>query len=392
MRHDLLRFLCPVVFGAMLIDVAESAHADDPLVFISAFAPGEQGGIHAFSVDLKAGVLKPVARTTGVENPFFLAISPDRKFLYSIHAKNFGGAENEQIAAYEIAGRTGELKLLNRQSAMGTAACYLHVDATGKTVLVANYSSGSVASLPVKPDGSLGEAASFFKHADPAVAASRQSDSKSAPKGQEKVSHAHCIITSPDNRLVFAADLGLDQVLCYRLDGAKGTLTPNRQPFVRSPAGAGPRHLTFHPNGKQLYAINEIGNSVTVFDYDAEAGVLLEQQTISTVPQDFSGQSFCADLKITPNGKFLYGTNRGHHSIAAYRIDDNGRLTLIEIVPSLGQGPQNLLVTPGGELLLCANMPENNVAVFRIDAKSGGLTPAGDPNAIPSPSCIRLLP
>jgi len=353
----------------------------DPLVYISAFAAGDQGGIHAYRVDLKTGALKLVHRTAGVENPFFLAVSPDRKFLYSIHAREFGGKDNEEVAAFEIAGSSGQLKFLNRQSARGTAACYLHVDKTGKTVLVANYSSGSVASLPIKEDGSLGEAASFFKHADP-----------TADAAQKKTSHAHSILTSPDNKFVFAADLGLDQILSYRLDAASSKLTPNQPPFVRTPAGAGPRHITFHPNGKQFYAINELANSVSLFDYDADSGVLVEKQTISTLPKEFDGRSACADLKITPNGRFLYGTNRGHDSIAAYRIGDDGRLTLIGIEPSLGAGPQNLAIMPGGELLLCANLPGNNVAAFRIDPQTGGLKSAGPPVTMPSPSCIMVVP
>jgi len=367
--------------GAILSNIIPTANADEPLVFISAFATGDKGSIHAFQLESKTGQLKPLHHTTGVENPFFLAVSNNQKFLYSIHAKNFGVKENEQIAAYQIEGRTGRLKLLNRQSSLGTAACYLDVDATGKTVLVANYSTGSVASLPVKADGSLGEAASFVRHTGSSVDPARQ-----------KEPHAHCIVVSPDNRFVFAADLGLDQVLSYRLDAKTSKLTPNDPPFAKSPAGAGPRHLTFHPNGKRVYVINELSNSVTVFNYDVKSGSLTENQTISTVPQNFKGTSHCADLKITPNGRFLYGTNRGHDSIAAYRIGDDGRLTLIGIEPSLGKGPQNLAIMPGGEMLLCANMPGNNVATFRIDSKTGGLKSVGEPIVITSPSCIMVLP
>jgi 6-phosphogluconolactonase len=169
-------------------------------------------------------------------------------------------------------------------------------------------------------------------------------------------------------------------------------LSPNSQPFVRTPPGVGPRHLTFHPNGKHLYAINELGNSVTLFDFDAKTGILIERQTVSTVPDDFAGKSYCADLKITPDGKFLYGTNRGHDSIAGYRLAEDGRLTRIGITPSLGKGPQNLAILAGGRLLLCANMPGNNVAVFRIDPQSGALTSTGAPVPVPGPSCIRALP
>lgn len=381
MSFNPLRLLSSLVVAAMLTASASNLRADEPLVFVSAFAPGTQGAINAYQLDQKAGTLKLVKSTGGVEHPFFLALSPDRKFLYSIHAKQFGGKEPENVAAFEVLGRTGELKPLNRASAKGTAACYLHIDATGQTVLVANYSSGSIAALPAAKDGSLSESATFIQHVGSSVNQARQ-----------KEPHAHAIITSPDNRFVYAADLGLDQVLCYRLDANTSKLTPNDPPFAKSPAGAGPRHLTFHPNGKHLYVINELLNSVTVFAYDASTGALTEQQTISTLPDDFKGTSYCADLKITPNGKFLFGTNRGHDSIAAYQIAADGKLSLIAIEPSLGKGPQNLAITPSGELLLCANMPGKNIAVFRIDATTGKLTSTGTPLEQTSPSCIMLLP
>jgi 6-phosphogluconolactonase len=367
--------------GALVGSMTFQASAAGPLVFITSFAGGEKGAITAFELDPDHGELKQVQQTKDVQNPFFLALSPDGKHLYSIDAKKFGGGEEEQIAAYEIVGRSGELKRLNQQSARGSAACYLHVDATGKTLLVANYSSGSVASLPIKADGSLDEAASFVQHSGSSVDPARQ-----------KAPHAHSIITGPNNRFVYAADLGLDQVLIYRLNAADAKLTPNVPPFAKTPAGAGPRHLAFHPNGKWLYAINELSNSVTLFDHNAETGALTETQTISTLPEGFTGRSFCADVKITPDGRFLYGTNRGHDSVAAYRIGEDGQLTLLGIEPSLGKGPQNLAITHDGKLLLCANMPGNNVAPFRIDSKTGGLKSVGEPVALTSPSCILLLP
>lgn len=367
-----------LLFVVVALLCSVSAFADEKLVFITAFAPGDKGGIHAFLLDTATGGLKPIQSTGEVSNPFYLAVSPNHKFLYSIHAKSFGGKEAEQIAAYEIVGTKGELKLLNRQSAKGSAACYLAVDATGKTVLVSNYSTGSVASLPVKADGSLEEAASFFQHAGDLP-----------PK---KGPHAHCFVVSPDNRFALAADLGLDQVLVYRLDASAGKLTANTPPFVTFPKGAGPRHLTFHPNGKRVYVINETNNSITFFEYDIEAGKLTEKQNLPTLPADFKGKSYCADLKITPDGKFLYGTNRGHDSIAKYRIADDGQLSLLGNEPSLGKGPQNLAITADGKLLLCANMPGNNVAVFRIDSQSGALTSVGTPISTPSPSCLKIMP
>lgn len=363
-----------------MVTVAASSHAADPLVFVSAFAAGDEGAIHAYRLNLKTGKLKLAHRTTDVEHPFFTALSPDGKFLYSIHAKQFGGKENEEVAAYAIEGRSGRLKLLNRTSAMGTASCYLDVDATGKTVLVSNYSTGSVAALPVNKDGSLGEAASFIQHAGSSVDPKRQ-----------KGPYAHSIIVSPDNRFAYAADLGIDKILIYRLDPKTAKLAPGSPSFVKTPSGGGPRHLTFHPNGKHLYAINELKNSVTRFDQNAKTGALSIRETVSTLPDDFEGKSHTADLKITPNGRFLYGTNRGHDSIAIYRLAKDGGLKRIGIEPSLGKGPQNLLITPDGGLLLCANMPGNNVVVFRIDQKTGALKAVGEPVSVPKPSCIRLL-
>jgi len=374
------RCLFSLVLGVVLIFSSLAATAADPTVFISAFAAGDQGAIHAFQLNLDTGSLKPMHRTTDVEHPFFLALSPNHKFLYSIHAPGqFGGKQNEQVAAFEIVGSGGELKLLNRQSSRGTASCYLDVDDTGKTVVVANYSTGSVAAFPVQEDGSLGEASSFDQH-----------KGSSVDPGRQEGPHAHCIVISPDNRFVLSADLGLDKIMNYRLDPAAAKLSPNDQPFVRTPPAAGPRHLTFHPNGKRVYVINELANSVTFFDYDPKSGFLIERQTISTLPADFDDTSYCADVKITPNGQFLYGTNRGHDSVAVYEIGSNGLLTLVEIKPSRGKGPQNLAIAAGGKLLLCANMPGNNVAVFRIDQKSGKLTDVGEPTAMPSPSCIMI--
>lgn len=373
------------VFPSLLLFVslitATMTHAEHPLVFISAFASGEKAGINAFQFDGASGTLKPLQRTADLQNPFFLAVSRDQRFLYAIDAEKFGDKVDEFVAAYAIEGRTGQLKRLNEQSARGTASCYLDADATGKTVVVANYSSGSVAALPVKADGSLGEAASFMQHSGTGGDPVRQ-----------KGPNAHSIVISPDNRFALAADLGIDKIMIYHLDAATAKLTPNEaQPFAKLPPISGPRHMAFHPNGTHLYVINEMANTVVVFDYTADTGTLTERQTIATLPADFTGKSFTADLKVTPDGKFLYGTNRGHDSIAVYRIAADGKLTLLSIEPSLGKGPQNLLITPDGKWLLCANMPGNSVIVFRIDPQTGGITSSGDPVAMPMPSCIRFV-
>ncbi len=351
------------------------------LVFIGSFAPGDDGAIQAFELDSASAAIVPLRRTGDIEHPFFLVPAPNGKFLYAVYEPGqFGGDNHGQVAAYEVVGRGGELKALNRQTARGSATCYLEVDPNGKALLLANYNSGSIASLPIRKDGSLGEIATLVQH-----------EGSSVDPGRQEGPHAHCIAVSPDGRHAHATDLGIDQVLHYRLDADAATLAPNSQPFVRSKPGAGPRHLTFHPDAKRAYVINELHNSVTVYDHDGGVGTLTEQQTISTLPDSFDGVSYCADLKITSNGRYLYGTNRGHDSIACYGIGTGGQLSLLRIEPSLGAGPQNLAITPDDRLLLCANMPGNNVAVFRIDPGSGNLASAGEPVSIASPSCIVTL-
>lgn len=355
------------------------ANAAEPLVFISAFASGEKAGIHAFHFDPSKGTLKPAGRTTDIQNPFFLAVSKDQKFLYAVDAAKFGDKEDELVAAYAIERQTGVLSKLNAQSSKGTATCYL--DATGKSVVLANYSSGSVASLPVESDGSLGEAASFMTHSGSSVDPDRQ-----------KGPNAHSIVISPDGHFALAADLGIDKIMIYKLDAEAAKLTTNAaQSFVAMKPGSGPRHLTFHPQGKVVYVINELANTITVFDYTPASGTLVERQTISTLPSDFTGKSYTADVKVTPDGKHLYGTNRGHDSIASFRIAEDGTLTLLTIEPSHGNGPQNLLITPDGQWLLCANMPGNNVVVFRIGHTDGTLKVVGSPVEMPMPSCIRWV-
>ncbi len=372
-----------LIFAALfaLMTLPATATADDPLVFISAFKSGDEGAIHAYTFDSESGTLTPVHRTTDVENPFFMTLSDDGDFLYAIHALKFGGEENEEVAAYRVEGRSGKLSIINRQSSKGTASCYLDIDATGKAVVVANYSSGDVASYSITEDGKLSEPVSYFKHEGSSVDPKRQ-----------KGPNAHSIVISPDNQYAFAADLGIDKVMIYRLDAETGTLTPNDPAFVKLPPGSGPRHSTFHPDGKHLYVINEMGNTVSVFGYDSTTGALTEQQIISTLPEGYEEQTHTADLKITPDGKYLYGTNRGHDTIASYRIGDDGKLTLIGFFPSLGKGPQNLAILPDGKHLLCANMPGNSVIVFEIDPETGSLTAVGDPIEIPMPACIMIKP
>ncbi|MFM7038756.1 MAG: lactonase family protein [Planctomycetaceae bacterium] len=369
-----------LVMAAALIS-PRAAGAGDAAVLVSSFTAAPEGGIHSFRLNLSTGQLTPGPRSAPIPNPFFFDVSPDRRRLYSIHAETFGGQAPESVAAFELSPAPELLKAINRETTRGTASCFVEVDRTGKALLVANYSSGDVISYRIESDGRLSAPVSFIRHGGRSINTSRQNEP-----------HAHCFVISPDNRFAYAADLGTDQVICYQFDSATAQLTPAAQPFVRLPPGSGPRHLIFHPLQPRMYVINELLNSITAFDWNPNSGMLIERATESTLPADVKVESWCADLRITPNGRFLYGTNRGHDSLAMFRIDENGQLTRIGIIPSGGQGPQNLAITADGGLLLCANMPGNNLSIFRIHPDSGLLEPVGEPVPVRMPSCIRILP
>lgn len=359
------------------------------LVFVSVFAPGDKGAIRAFHLDPETGVLTATHETPSVPHPFYLALSRDHTTLYSIESETFGGDDDtvdEDVVAWRIVDRDGRLERLGKQSCKGTISCYLEADPSGRVLLVSNYGTGSVAAFPIKADGALAAAVGFVKHAGSSV----------HPKRQTKP-YAHSIIPAPAPRagqpqFVYAADLGTDEIVSYTLDPAQATLVRNEAGTVKAAPGSGPRHMRFHPAGHTLYVLNELIGGVTAYGYDSATGRLTPRQTVPTLPADFTGDNLAADLKITPDGRFLYATNRGHDTIAIFRLAADGGLERVDIVPSSGKGPQNLAITPDGRFLLCANMPSNNLVVFRIDGDTGRLTAVGTPTEIVSPTCIMIVP
>lgn len=354
------------------------------LVYVGTYTGGESKGIYTFSMDMETGELKPLHVMQGLTNPSFLAIHPNRKFLYAVgEMGNYKGEGAGAVYAFAIRDN-GKLKYLNEQSSRGAAPCHLVVDATGKHLLVANYTGGSVASLPIAEDGKLGEIGSFVQHEGSSVLKPRQA----AP-------HAHSINLDATNRFAIAADLGLDKCLVYRFDAESGELTPNDPPAVDVKPGAGPRHFAFHPSGKYAYVINEINLTMTAFAYDADKGVLDEIQTITTIPDEDRDQDglSTAEVRAHPSGKFLYGSNRGHDTIVVYSIDEaTGKLTHVENEPTQGKTPRNFYVDPTGKYLLAENQSTNSIVVFRIDQKTGALEATGHKVAVPSPVCIRMIP
>jgi 6-phosphogluconolactonase len=341
-------------------------------------------GIYAYRFDAASGELSAIGLAAESADPSFLAVHPDGRHLYAVNElSEFGGQKSGAVSAFVIDRHTGLLTLLNQVATRGAGPCYISLDQTGKFVLVANYDGGSIASFPIREDGSLGPPASFIQHAGSSVNKQRQE----AP-------HAHWVGTSPDSRFALAADLGLDEVVIYRFDVTEGTLSPNDPPFVTVNPGAGPRHFAFHPNGKFGYVLNEMDATVTAFSFHSKNGSLSVLQTINTLPKDYSGPKEAAELVVHPSGRFLYASNRaGSDTITAFSIDPaRGTLKLAGKTSTQGKTPRNFAIDPTGKFLMAANQESNNIVVFKIDTATGGLTPTGQTVEVPSPVCITFVP
>ncbi len=353
------------------------------LVYIGTYTePGSMSkGIYAYRYDASTAKLTPLGLAAETVNPSFLAIHPNHRFLYAVNeVTSFKGPNSGAVSAFSIDRATSKLTLLNQVASRGADPCYITLDRSGKFVLVANYTGGSVAAFPVLDDGKLGEASAFVPH----------SGHGTNPERQEGP-HAHSIDLSPDNRFAIVDDLGLDELLVYRFDAAKGSLTPNDPPFAKVEAGSGPRHFALHPSGKFAYVINEMQGTVSVFTADMTAGTLHGVQTISTLPKDYPGTIEDAEIAVHPSGKFLYASNRGHNSIAVFAIDAaKGTLTPVEYASTQGKTPRSFEIDPTGTLLFAANQDSDTVVIFRIDAKSGRLTAKGQVLEVGKPVCVKF--
>jgi 6-phosphogluconolactonase len=340
-------------------------------------------GIYAHRFDAASGELNAIGLAAESNDPSFVAVHPSGKYLYAVNeAGNFEGGGSGAVSAFAVDRKSGKLTFLNQVATRGAGPCHLSLDKTGKYVLVANYDGGSVAVFPVLGDGSLGKASGFTQHTG------------SGPnKNRQEAPHAHWVSTSPDNRFALVADLGLDEVLIYRFDVTKGTLSPNDPPFVKVNPGAGPRHFAFHPNGKFGYVLNEMDATLTAFSYHSKKGSLSVLQTIDTLPKDYSGPMEAAELMVHPSGKFLYASNRaGIDTITAFSIDTaRGTLKFAGKTSTQGKTPRNFAIDPTGKFLMAANQESNNIVVFRIDPATGDLTPTGQVLEVPSPVCITFV-
>lgn len=342
---------------------------------------GKSKGIYCYAFDPASGSLTETSSTGGIENPSFLAIHPNKKYLYAVSEKaNPDGKTGGTVWAYSIDKKSGKLTAINHQSSEGAGPCHISVDKTGQCALVANYDSGNVIALPIKSDGSLGKAESVVQHEGSSINPERQ-----------KSAHAHSINVSSNNKFALAADLGLDKILIYKFNAKKAKLQKSNPSHSATIPGGGPRHLAFHPNERHAYIANEMISSVTAFEYNDKDGSLTEIQTISTLP-DKTPNNSTAEILIHPSGKFAYCSNRGHDSIAVFKIDPkSGKLSAIGHQKTLGTVPRNFSIDPSGMFLIACNQTSDNVVVFKINQDTGLLSPVGTPTQIPSPVCVKFL-
>jgi 6-phosphogluconolactonase len=384
------RFRCVVVLLPLLTSLKgtsplpsfaadESAKAGKMWVFFGTYTGGKSKGIYRSQFDAATGKLSEPALAAETSNPSFLAIHPSKRSLYAVGENPSGEGT---ITAFSLDPDSGALHQLNQKSAGGKAPCHLVVDRTGKNVLFANYTSGNAGVFRLEDDGRLGERSALVQHTG-----------KGSDPGRQEAPHAHSINLDADNRFAFVADLGLDQVFVYRFDADKGTLEKNDPPSVAIDPKSGPRHFAFHPSGRFAYVINEMANTVTAMTYDADKGVLKPIQTITTLPPDYKKNSWTAEVQVHPTGKFLYGSNRGHNSIAIFTIDDkSGKLTAASNQADGIKIPRNFGIDPTGKFMLVANQDGDSVFVFRIDSKTGSLEPTDQKVEVGKPVCVKFVP
>ncbi len=365
---------------------ADTAPWPEPFVYVGTYPRSQPvgsdpaAGISVYRLDRTLGALHHLSTATGVVNPSFLTIDRSRRYLYAVQeVAAFDGRPGGAVSAFRIDTQTGTLEGINHQPTHGAHPTYLSIDRSGRWLLVANYSGGSISVLPIAADGSLGPPTAVVPHRE-------QPTHHDGP-------HPHSIVSAPQGgNYVLVADCGLDRIYVYHLDPSTGTLAPNDPPWVMLQPGAGPRHLAFDSTGRRVYCINERNSTVSVLTYDPTGGVLQERQTLSTLPADFQGENTGADLHLHPTGRYLYGSNRGHNSIAIFAVDAAGpELHLLGHVATGGRTPRNFGIAPSAHLLLAANLDSATIVPFRMDGVTGALTRTGQSTAIDSPSCVCVL-
>ncbi len=353
------------------------------IAFVGTYTTGSDSvGVYAYRMDQATGDLSILHSVATDANPTFLAIDRAQRRLFVVHELSGEGGESAgAVSLFDIDPQTFNVSLTGQQPTHGPGCCHVNLDATEQFVLTANYTGGNIAIYPLDGDGQLGPASATVDHHE-----------TGDPADEGKTPRAHCIITDPTNQLVLVCDLGLDKVMIYRLDPKTGGLSPHDQPWLNLEKGAGPRHLMFHPNGRLLFVINELDSTMASFTYDSAAKRLTHVQTLSTLPDGYEEKSYCADLHINATGQYLYGSNRGHDSLAIFKIDEQtGRLSLVGTEPTQGNFPRSFAIDPTKRFVLVANQNDNNIVVYTIDDATGLLTATGHITEAPMPVCIKMF-
>ena len=348
-------------------------------VYVGTYGGNGSRGIYRFDLDGSSGAWSDPVLAAPSENPSFLALHPNGRVLYAVNeVATFGGSPTGAVSAFAIDRASGRLTLLGRQASGGPGPCHLTVDGSGRNVLVANYTGGSVAVLPVDAEGRLQPASTVVQHVGTGPDRTRQEGP-----------HAHAIVLDVAERFALAADLGADRIFVYRFDAAAGRVEPGDPASVALQPGSGPRHLAWHPSGRHLYAINELRSTVTAFRYDPERGAAFPFQTVTTLPGGFPGGNKAAEIAVSADGRFLYASNRGDDSIAWFAIDAaSGALAPAGRVGTGGRAPRHFAIDPSGEWLVAANQDSDSIAIFRLDRGTGRPEPVGRPLSISSPACV----
>lgn len=332
--------------------------------------------LHSYRFVRDSGGLDSLDATTAGEAPTFLCVHPELDVLYVADSVDDGA-----LTAVAFDRHTGEVSVVNAQPTGGAGPCYCSVDATGSYAFVAHYRGGSVSVLPVDEDGRLGERTQVVEHEGRGVDPDRQT----AP-------HPHSIVPGPDNEFAYVPDLGTDRVVVYRIDLEDGCLDPVDSSTLPVHPGAGPRHLEFHPDERVGYLINELDSTITAFERNPETGALAAFQTVETLPAAFDGDNKTADVHVHPSGRFVYGSNRGHDSVASFAVDDDDRrLTPLGHESTRGEWPRNFAIDPTGASLLVENLHSDEIVTFDVDAETGTLDPTDESTAVPRPMCLAFL-
>jgi 6-phosphogluconolactonase len=381
-RRDFLRTGATGLVGAL----AFRGHAlplektPELTLYVGTYTTGKSEGIYTYQMNLGTGGLKRFAATTSI-NPSFLTIHKSKRYLYAVNeVTEFAGRSSGAVSAYSIDSATGKLEFLNQQPSMGADPCHVIVDQGGRFALAANYTGGSVSVFPLRRDGRLEPASQVIKHSGAGV------------REQQQGPHPHCVALDSSNRHAFVSDLGIDKLMSYRFRAETGRLEPDEEPWIQLGPGAGPRHFTFHPKERYAYVINELDSTITAFRYHKASGNLRLIHTQSTLPKDFLGRNDCADIHVSPSGKFLYGSNRGHDSIVVFAINEiTGSLTHLEHVSTEGKTPRNFVIDPTGKFLLVANQKSDSIVSFHIDSITGRLKATGHVAEVPAPVCLKFV-